>query len=156
MIDPDLVMEFTTVPDAKELFRLIDTHLSGWIVDTAEQCSVDLAKVNLNWAIGCNELRVEPQHVIIVTKMCLADYGQLRSPNRLYHTASDMLTKFGYLVLEQQYYDKCSVCSEVIVSRKFCDKNNLRFTTMCWNCDKSERVLPSKSKEMDVIPEEKE
>lgn len=123
---------------AKDIFKYVQLHLPNWIVDMSKQFSVDLGKNNLQWAVACNEMKVDPQKVLLVSDTCMEERRETPDKYKLIQTAIEKLSTAGFVVVPIKLFTKCSniSCGEIIVSEKVLTDNNLIFSGKCQGCYK--------------------
>lgn len=131
----DRAKEFSKINNAERLLELVKKEFPGWIVHEAVQGSVDLVKLNQEWAIMCRNYGVMPQKCLLVTDTFLRERGRgCPSTHKLVHSACDHLSRVGYLVRDAELMDTCSECEELIVARKWVERGGLIFTGKCQKC----------------------
>lgn len=122
--------------DPNRLLEKVKVVLPGWIKEEPIQFSQDLARANLGWARLCDQLNVEPRHIVLVDN-CLLDqrrHSQKTLLTRVVEEACNSLTRLGYHVREMKHFELCSRCREVIVAKWILDQNQVPYTGMCQPC----------------------
>lgn len=131
----DKAKDFSKISNPARLLEVVKKEFPGWIVYEAVQGSVDLVKMNMEWAMMCRNYGCEPQKILIVTDTYLRERGRgVPSTHKLIHAACDYLSKVGYLVRDAELLDICAVCKELIVARKWVEKGGLVFSGKCQGC----------------------
>ena len=131
----EILVNFPVNP--RDLYRYVQQHLPGWVIYMSKQFSVDLGKFNLEWAIACNEMNVEPQKILIVCDTYMKERSESSGGQyKLVQTAIEKLSTAGYVVMGNDQFEKCLKCGELIVSRAIMEKKNLKFSGKCQGCYK--------------------
>jgi hypothetical protein len=119
--------------DPREVLRYTNHVLPGWIIDYADQFSIDLLRFNVDWADACVKLNIPPQKVILVKDTFLT---KQRTTHKLIRKSVSSLLCHGFIVMDMTNFDKCKQCGFVICSKTRLEQNGFSFSGKCQSCFK--------------------
>ena len=102
------------------VFAIIQEADSSWMVNTADNFSLDYNIFEKNWLHVCNITNTSPAKIILVTKI----------ETLLERTFAEILTRSGFCVRETHNFTLCKKCNSAIPTREMYDVLKRYHTTV--------------------------
>jgi hypothetical protein len=135
-----IVQDIKACKTIGELIELVNNVFSGWIIGLVPRYCNSYPHLTQNWNYICNQMRVNPSMIIIVS------YLSDDKEHSLMNIFLETFYKAGFVVRLVEHYAPCSRCHQFIVPsreiyNKFVENNILSlpslWTSTCQECNEN-------------------
>lgn len=129
----------TNISNELELYEKIEEYVPNWIIGSVFDYSPDYPHLKNNWLTICNQIKVDPQKILLVSKIPLDPEAKEAKEIAL---ICEILVRKGYVVRRNCEITQCEVCKKALIPKTLYDElprdkiKNLpdSWSNKCKNC----------------------